>query len=254
MLPEDSFLRQVPHALEPKARLILDAAGWAINSILISFSDLEAIAHRTPFDQRSDELDHRLFVHCWSIVDQCHMLRSLLQRLPSPQHEDIDEFISKTDIFTLLRNSMDHLPEKLGNLIKSEQLRAPLFGALSWIRVMPEDIVDGRITRYAACSISTTAVLAKETTWTGFNPATAENISGPVSNFQFEALDHSVDLSGLMTGIQVLLQHFENVAKPRVESNIRAGAKLRGLDPDETLKARGSGGLKIAMMIHRVRE
>jgi pimeloyl-ACP methyl ester carboxylesterase len=38
---------------------------------------------------RSDELNRRLFVHCWSIVDQCHMLKSLLQRLPPPQHEEL---------------------------------------------------------------------------------------------------------------------------------------------------------------------
>jgi hypothetical protein len=30
MLPPDSFLRQVPHALEASPRLILDCAGWVV--------------------------------------------------------------------------------------------------------------------------------------------------------------------------------------------------------------------------------
>jgi hypothetical protein len=163
MLLPDSFLRTVPHALEASSRLILDAAGWAINSILISFADLEKVAQEMPIDQPSAELEHRLFVHYWSIVDQCHMLRSLLQRLPSTREQEIAEFISKTAAYTIIRNSMDHLPEKLSNLIKSEQQRAPLFGALVWIRVEPKDIVDGELVTYAACSVSSGAILGIHT-------------------------------------------------------------------------------------------
>jgi hypothetical protein len=150
MLPADS---QIPHALEPKARLILDAAGWAINSILISFADLENVARTIPIDQASPELEHRLFVHCWSIVDQCHMLRSLLERLPGTPQKDILDFVSKTETYTLVRNAMDHLNHMLGNLIKSEQSRAPLFGVVSWIRVEPENVVDGKVVKYASCSV-----------------------------------------------------------------------------------------------------
>jgi len=252
MLLPDSFLRTVPHALEASSRLILDATGWVINSILISFADLEKVAQEMPIDQPSAELEHRLFVHCWSIVDQCHMLRSLLQRLPSTREQEIEEFISKTAAYTLIRNSMDHLPEKLSNLIKSEQQRAPLFGALVWVRVEPKDIVDGELVTYAACSVSSGAILGKPTSWM-VNSA-FENVTGPVSNFHFQTLDRSVDLTGLMADIESLLQHFENVVKPRIESNIRAGAQSRGLDPEEVLKARGGGGLKMAMMIRRVRE
>jgi len=52
MLPSDSFLRMVPHALEAGPRLILDAAGWAINSILISFADLEKTAQEMPIKKQ----------------------------------------------------------------------------------------------------------------------------------------------------------------------------------------------------------
>jgi hypothetical protein len=250
MLPPESFLRQVPHALEAGARLILDCAGWAVDSILISFADLEKVAQVMPINEASPELEHRLFVHCWSIVDQCHALRSLLRRLPSAPHPEIAGFIAKTTTYTLIRNSMDHLSRNLSNLVNSQQQRAPLFGALVWIRVEPKDYIDGELVTYAACSVSTGATLGKPTTWM-VSPAPVETITGPVSNFHFEALDHSVDLTGLMADIQVLLQHFENVVKPRVENNIRAGARSMGLDPEEQLKLRGSGGLKIAMMIRR---
>jgi hypothetical protein len=253
MLPPDSFLRQVPHALEANARLILDCTGWVVDSILISFADLEKVAQVMPIDQASPELEHRLFVHFWSIVDQCHTLRSLLRRLPSTPHPEISEFIEKTATYTLIRNSMDHLSGNLSNLVNSQQPRAPLFGALVWIRVEPTDLIDGQLVSYAACSVSTGAVLGKPMAWM-VNTAPLESIAEPVSNFHFQALDYSVDLSGLMADIKVLLQHFENVVKPRVENSIRVGAQSMGLVPDEQLKPRGSGGLKMAMMIRRVRE
>jgi hypothetical protein len=223
------------------------------DSILISFADLEKVAQVMPIDQASPELEHRLFVHCWSIVDQCHTLRSLLRRLPSAPHPEIAEFIAKTATYTLIRNSMDHLSGNLSNLVNSQQQRAPLFGALVWIKVEPKDFIDGQLVTYAACSVSTGMVLGKPTAWM-VNPAPIELITAPVSNFHFQALDHSVDLNGLMADIQVLLQHFENVVKPRVENSIRASAQSMGLVPDEQLKLRGSGGLKMAMMIRRVLE
>jgi hypothetical protein len=250
MLPADSFLRQVPHALEANPRLILDCAGWVVNSILISFVDMEKVAEAMPLDKAAAELEHRLFVHCWSIVDQCHTLRSLLRRLPTTPHPEIADFIAKTASYTQIRNSMDHLSGNLSNLVNSQQQRAPLFGALTWIKVEPSDFVDGQLATYKACSVSTGTVLGKPAAWM-VAPAPIEIAATPVSNFRFEALDHSVDLSGLIAGIQALLQHFENVVKPRVEDNIRAGARSRGLDPEEQLKLRGSGGLKMVMMIRR---
>ena len=244
----------MPHALEPGPRLILDCAGWVINSILISFADLEKVAQEMPIRQPSAELEHRLFVHCWSIVDQCHMLRSLLQRLPVTPQPEIAEFITKTDTFTLIRNSMDHLSGNLSNLVNSQQQRAPLFGALVWIKVEPTDFIDGHLVTYAACSVSTGGILGKPTAWMVNPSGPVETTPPPVSNFYFQAFDHSVDFSGLMNEIEVLLQHFENVVKPRVENNIRSSAQSMDLDPDEQLKLRGHGGLKIAMMIRRVRE
>jgi hypothetical protein len=245
----------VPHALEANSRLILDCAGWVVNSILISFADLEKVAQAMPMDRALDELEHRLFVHCWSIIDQCHSLRSLLRRLPSrPEHQEVPEFVAKTEAYTLIRTAMDHLSEKVANLVNSQQQRAPLFGALAWIRVEPSDFAGGELVNYAACSVSSGMVLGKPTIWTA-SPAPLEIVpTAAVSNFNFQALDHCVDLSALMADIEVVLKHFETVVKPRVENNIRDAAKSAGADPEEALKLRGGGGLKIAMMIRRVRE
>jgi hypothetical protein len=153
----------------------------------------------------------------------------------------------------MIRNSMDHLPGNLNNLVNSQQQRAPLFGALAWIRVVPPDIVNGELVTYAACSVSTGAILGRPTSWM-VSPALKGSIPAPVSNFHFQALDQSVDLSALMADIDVLLQHFEKVVKPRVENNIRESAAAMGVDAEEQLKLRGSGGLKVALMILRVRE
>ena len=136
------------------------------------------------------------------------MLRCLLQRLPPTAEKDTEEFIVKTERYTLVRNSMDHLFNMIDNLIKTEQSKPPIFGALSWIRVDPENMIEGKLVGYTACNVSTGAVLRKPE-WTVFDAPDSENIHGPVSSFKFEALDHFVDLTALMADIRALLAHFE---------------------------------------------
>ncbi|WP_063994302.1 hypothetical protein [Bradyrhizobium sp.] len=247
MLPPDSFLKQVPHALESRARLILEAAGWAIDSILIAFSDLESVALATPIDQPSTELEHRLFVHCWSIVDQCHMLRSVLQRLPVV-HPEIAHFVQQTEGYTFVRNSMDHLAEKLDNLVRAKVTKPPIFGVASWIRVDPENIVGGKVVGFTSWNVSSGTVLATPG-WTAVRPRRELCAAEPVSNFYFEAFEHSVDLSQLIDDIRVVVEHFDTTVRARIDDGIREGARARGIDPEEVLKLKGSGGLKIGFKI-----
>jgi hypothetical protein len=251
VLPPDSFFRQIPHALETRARLILEAVGWAIDSILISFDDLKTVALATSSSEASGELDHRLLVHCWSIVDQCHMLRSLLQRLSKTPHSDIDQFVEKTEPFTLVRNSMDHLSDRLDNMLKAKISKPPVFGAVSWIGITSENVRDHQLAGYTLWNVSSGTVVAQPQ-WAIAPVGVREINSGePVSHFKFEAFDHFLDISELIEEIGRLVDHFEGIVKPRIEGNIREGAKKRGLDPDEVLKARGSGSLKMGFVIKR---
>jgi hypothetical protein len=89
--------------------------------------------------------------------------------LPPTAHKDIDVFVQKTEKFTLLRNSMDHLSDKLDNLVKARVAKPPIFGAVSWIRVDAQNIVDDKITGYTIWNVSSGTVLLKPE-WTVLHP------------------------------------------------------------------------------------
>jgi hypothetical protein len=245
MLSPESFLRQIPHALELRARLLFEGIGWAIDSLFISFEDLKTTASMIDMDQPFSEGEHRLFVHCWSIVDQCHMLRSLLQRLPPRTGGKLEEFVGTTEKFTLIRNSMDHLSHMADNLARSKRQSTPLFGSLSWCHIGSHDIVAGKAIGATLCNV-TTSNLLPNSAWDIINPAGKE-LAVPVCLFEFQAFDHLVSFSDLMKNVEGLVVHFEEHTRNELDERVRLAAQEEGVDPDEILKQRGGGGLKMGL-------
>jgi hypothetical protein len=247
MLSPESFLKQIPHSLELRARLLFEGIGWAIDSLFISFEDLKATASRINMDEPFSEGEHRLFVHCWSMVDQCHMLRSLLQRLPPLPGGKLEEFVGWTDKFTLVRNSMDHLSNMAANIANSKRQSTPLFGSLSWCHIGPDDVVDGKAIGATLCNVTTSNLLTNSA-WDIINPAGKE-LAVPVCMFEFQAFDHLVSFSDLIKNIQSLVVHFEEHTQNELDERIRLAAQEKGVDPDEILKKRGGGGLKMGLKV-----
>lgn len=248
MLTDKSFLRQVPHALEMKTRIALEGVGWAIDSISIAFEAMRVLAVDFDVSVNSTTNEHHLFVHCWSMVDQCHMLRSLLKRLPPKLGGEIEAFVHKTEPYTLIRNSMDHLPSMIENIVKSEKTRPPIFGALSFCKLSADDVNDGRAVSCTVVSVTAGSLTPSNEGWQILNPSGKE-LAFPVGAFEFEAFGHVVSLSDLMKDVQRLVEHFDRVTGPELDARIRAVVKKGGFDMEKHLSLRGGGGLKIALKV-----
>jgi hypothetical protein len=251
MLSVDAFFRQVPKALAPKQRLIMEGAGWAIDSIYWSFDQAKAAARDSKFDATAHDIEHGMFVSCWSIVDQCHMLRKLLGELPLSPEGPTRTFIDKYENVTLIRNAMDHLHDKLDNLTKSKKQSPPVFGALSYCVVADDDFIelpDGT-KMLAGCSVATLtagSLTLNNHAWNIANPA-GKKIEIPVGCFEFNAFDYTISFSELIEDLNALVAHYDTEIRRKVEDGIRAQAQERGIDADKVLKERGGGGFKILM-------
>jgi hypothetical protein len=68
-------------SLVPNA-LIREGAGWAIQMIDLSYKKLKAAASQVDptLATYPTSLATEMFACCWSIIDQCHMLRKILER------------------------------------------------------------------------------------------------------------------------------------------------------------------------------
>ena len=253
MLASDTFFRQVPKALEVRQRLILEGAGWAINSIYWAFDQLKAAAREVKFDAAGHDSEHGIFVSCWSIIDQCHMLRKLLSELPILPGGPTEYFIKNYERVTLIRNAMDHLHNQLNNLAESKKQRPPIFGVLSFCMFTDDDMAEQPDGSKKALGCQVVALTAgslthQNHTWHIANP-TGKRIEVPLGCFEFEAFDHIVSFSELIEDVNALVNHYNTEIKQKIDEGIRAAASEKGLDTEAVLKERGGGGIKIAMKV-----
>src|SRR5665213_898657 len=135
MIGDHSFFKKIPLALDLEQRLVWEGAGWAIRMIDLSFERLREAAARV---DATTEMTYptamaaEMFSCCWSIVDQCHMLRNLLERVYANTNTKQAAFTKKFEAATSMRNAMDHLHQNIKNVSTKKAPMPPIFGALSF--------------------------------------------------------------------------------------------------------------------------
>jgi hypothetical protein len=242
MIKDDSFFKNIPAALDLKQRLTWEAAGWAIQMISLSFDRLRSAASR--IDAASStyptSLAPEIFASCWSMIDQCHMLRQILAST-SPRPGGVTQnFIDKFEAVTLIRNVMDHLHTNIDNLANSKKPMPPVFGALSFCAIANEDlIIEANVAEPTAreCRIVTLtagALTHPQTRFRAANPL-GRLLELPVGLFQFEAFKNVVDFSDLIASLKALVHHFDTVVKPDQEIQLRDFARQNNLDEEKIL-------------------
>ncbi len=252
MIPKDSFFKNIPSTLDLRQRLPLEGAGWAIDFIFWSFGQLRGAAALLPMDMRGEAAEHiiqGLFVYSWSIIDQCHMLRKLLERLELGEVV-IQDFVDRCGQATLIRNAMDHLHKQIGNLATLQQARPPIFGALSYCMVRDQDfefLPDGsRRLKSCTCFALTAGALTHRTHhFEGVNPA-GRSIELPIGLVQFEAFDHMISFSELAQDLTKLVRHFDEDFRKDFEQELGAAAREKGLDEEKALAKRLGRGLRLS--------
>ena len=97
MINENSFFKKIPQAIDLQQRLVWEAAGWAIQMMGLSYDRLKTAASKIDVTSTDypTSLATEMFACCWSIIDQCHMLRKLLERVVALPDGNAAQFIHK---------------------------------------------------------------------------------------------------------------------------------------------------------------
>jgi hypothetical protein len=251
MISENSFFKKLPEGMNLEQRLILEGIGWAIQMLSLSYDKLKAAASQV--DVTSDTYPTsqatEMFACCWSIVDQCHMLRNLLERMNPATDGLIATFIEKFEAATLIRNAMDHLHQKISNIAKKKDPMPPLFGALCFAVISNEDISDSGtglvVIKGGTLVVLTAGALTHPTHKFQFDSPPGRVTEIPLGMFQFTAFEHCIDVSQMMIDLAALVAHFETVVKSNQEQQLREFARKNNLEEDKVL----CGEHNVAMMI-----
>jgi hypothetical protein len=247
MISENSFFKKIPLALDLPQRLIWEGAGWAIQMIALSYDRLKAAASQV--DATSGDYPTSvatdMFACCWSIIDQCHMLLKILERVPRRPDGLTAQFIEKFEAVTSIRNAMDHLHHNINNIANKKGPIAPLFGALSFAVITNDDVSSSThhtgMPMVSGCRVVTLTAGALTHPKHAFQVLSpAGRISEiPVGMFQFTAFEHRVDFSDMIIDLASLVAHFDDVVKPDQERQLREFARMNNLDEDKVVSEHG---------------
>lgn len=137
ILPEDSFLRVLPHIVDNKTRISIDAIVMSCDIMTESFNRIREMSINRGLN--GGDVDNRqiasIFGYCWAIVDQMHCVSQLVYTIHKKHSERgplTRSMITHCEVATTMRNAMDHLKDNLGNLSERKGQRSPLFGSLSY--------------------------------------------------------------------------------------------------------------------------
>ena len=141
MLSEDSVLRKLPHGLSKKQIVFLDAlrvsAEIAHRSYDDVFVELQVLGENGDPERPKNLLD--AIRHTWTFVDSVHRFRVVLQQAPGIRHNYVYElFIRKTKCVTNMRDTAQHLYEKLPGIAERSQ---GAYGTLTWVLGAGDDCV-----------------------------------------------------------------------------------------------------------------
>jgi hypothetical protein len=241
MITENSFFNKIPQAIDLEQRLILEGVGWAIQMLSLSYDKLKAAASRVDVASNTYPTSQatEMFACCWSIIDQCHMLRKLLERMNPITGGLAATFIEKSEAATLIRNAMDHLHQKIQNIANKKDPMPPLFGALSFAVIGNEDMSDSGtgpvVITGCKLVVLTAGALTHPTHRFQISSPPGRLTEIPLGMFQFTAFEHRIDVSEMMIDLAALVAHFDTVVKSDQEQQLREFARKNNLEEDKVV-------------------
>ena len=245
LVSDESFLRKLPVALLVKERLRYDALVTAADIIAQAFNLLRQFTAQAGAEMENFTNGFRAYAlsQCWTIVDQLHAIRQLLQPpVVTTAGRYTQAFIEAAEPATTLRNRMDHLAKNLDNLSKSKGSKPPLFGSLSYFYA-PDAAAAG--TGGKIITIMSGALHGKDTL-PCVNPA-GRAFTLPTGLFTLSAFGFDLDLGSSIGALGDLIQRMEST----MEEDIRSQVDELAESTEEAEKAMATlgGGLTVIMAI-----
>jgi len=141
IIKEDSPIRRLPHSLDPKQMLFLNAIQYSVEMADLAFHRLTANLQSITTENPSSR-PHINFLaavqDAWSIVDSLYRLRCLLRQMPGFKKNipEIQVFLRKTKTIEHLRNAIQHLDRQIESLLEA---KLPVLGVLGWCSFWAKD-------------------------------------------------------------------------------------------------------------------
>jgi hypothetical protein len=255
MLPDDSFLRRLPASLDPIVRLRFEAIVFSSDVLSNAYQSLCEVAAR--FDHsRSFSTRERiaLFSSVWTIVDQLHVLRQLIQAMtnktPGPNQQ---RFLDLSQNATLMRNRMDHLSGNLKNLSAQKGRQIPLFGTVAYFFVSAGDVQDDSgariVTGGTAVVLSAGSIADDKLLMSVSLPQRNQDVRIPVGQFLFDAFKWRLDIDAALLSLGTTLVGTARKVEDNLMDQLKALSEQAGKDVSELAAPLPMSDLGIAMRI-----
>lgn len=251
-LPKGAFLRALPFTVDETQRFRVDAMVLCAEIVASAYIQMIELALRSKWEKARDEamrsghLDIGMFQHAWSMVDQIYSLRLLLRSLAFTG-DDVDAFMSATESVYVLRNRMDHLDQRIPNIVASKDNSRSLFGSLSYFVLGPfigEPDVDVFAVMQHAEPIRPSENIA------AFRmPA---EIRGPIGNFVLNAAGEQLDLDAAVLTLGPMMVRTNKAFEKSIRTQVAEKAAEHGM-PESDLLAHHGAGLKLMMSLNAQR-
>jgi hypothetical protein len=242
-LPAGAFLRALPFTVNETQRFRIDALVLCAAIIASAYEQMVELTLRAKWEEgeaRSGHIDIAMFQHAWSIVDQFYALRLLISSLAFTG-EDVDAFMAATEPAFLLRNRMDHLDQRIPNIVASKGNTRSLFGSLSYFisgAAVGQPGVDVfAVTQHAE------PIRPGEQIGSIRMPA---EMRMPVGNFVLSAAGEMLDLDTAILKLGPFMARTNETFQKSIHEQVVAKAAEHGV-PESDLLAHFGGGLKVML-------
>lgn len=206
MLSDDSILRRVPAALNPKQALFIDGIRHAVEIMDLAYTRLRhtltEIALNPPTSEEIRSASPYAFLDAWAMVDAIDRFRMLYLQMPGirfglPQ-ANVVSLDDATRPFRNLRNVADHIAQRADYVVANN---GAALGSLSWLTGF--EITPMRLWR---CSLRPGTM---RTVPQFRKDPIASTIEWPTDVICLSAGEHVGNLSAVRSHIELRLRHFE---------------------------------------------
>lgn len=240
------FLHRLPLSLDARLRVELESIAVAVEIIELAMNSLRAGAVEIialacgPAFELSRGMRLRMIREAWMIVDQLYALRKLIESAGS--HIDLESarlLISATSSAINMRNWMDHLKDRMGNLVSSKSPIPPVHGVLTFAFLLSTDLNPPQVGGYHSFRVAIIMGSAMQLPLR-FQSMTSDynTIQADGDHFALQAFDATLNIT---EAVSLAVAFGEDLAT-RVEAAFGEETAKRGLNAAELLENKTESG------------
>ena len=210
MLNEDSILRQVPVALNPKQALFIDGIRHAIEIIDLAYGRLRDTLTRTalnpPSSSELPKISAQAFLDAWAMIDAIDRFRMLYLQMPGisfpPPKAGVETLQEALKPFRNLRNVADHLAQRADFVVSRG---GAALGTLSWLTGFKIDPITAWYCTLRPGTVRTQPEFRKE--------PLVSTLDWPTDRITLVAGGYEGNLSSVRPPIELRVKRFEEQLK-----------------------------------------